>query len=92
MRPKCYQEDARLIPVPPETDRELARLQHRDIDQMTRDERWAEALVLTQALAWRLRHRHADRLIVLSSGDVVTESWWIRQRLACLDDPRRRAQ
>jgi hypothetical protein len=66
------------------------RFHHRDLDELPLDALWAEATLLTLALARRLQNRRCDRLIVTTRADVVQESRWIRERLAQLDQEQRR--
>jgi hypothetical protein len=68
-------------------DGAFMRVRHDDLPNASADDLWAESVMLTFALARRLRRDIRDRLLVIDYPDLapIRESQWLRERLLRID-------
>lgn len=68
------------VPVTPKSLEDSDRLYHRDVANLSADQLWAEATILTAELARRIYARERAYTVDRDSGDDTHD--WLRERIA----------
>jgi hypothetical protein len=77
---------APIIPNEFETEEQMRRARHLDLDQLSTEAAWAELMLLRPHLARLiLRHRRPRLVVRMDGGHLVDEREWATERVRHLD-------